>query len=56
MFYLFGKIEGGDHFLSHDDLFCDRKQEQSLCDFEKHNIKNTYIGKLKKNTINQKHC
>lgn len=38
MFYLFGKIEARDHSLSHDNLFYERKQEQSLYDFEKYNL------------------
>lgn len=48
MFYLLGKIIARDHSLSHDNLFCERKQEQSLHDLEKYNFKNTYIGKVKK--------
>lgn len=38
MFYLFGKIEARDHSLSHDNLFYERKQEQSLYDFAKYNL------------------
>lgn len=38
MFYLFGKIEARDHSLSHDYLYYERKQEQSLYDFEKYNL------------------
>lgn len=51
MFYLSAKIIARDQSLSHDNLFHERKQEQSLYDLEKYNFKNTYIDKLEKNTI-----
>lgn len=51
MFYLFAKIIARDQSLSHDNLFHERKQEQSLYDLEKYNFKNTYIDKLEKNII-----
>lgn len=51
MFYLFAKIISRDQSLSHDNLFHERKQEQSLYDLEKYTFKNTYIDKLEKNTI-----
>lgn len=38
MFYLSGKIEARNHSLSHDNLFYERKQEQSLYDFEKYSL------------------
>lgn len=38
MFYLIGKIEARDHSLFHNNLFYERKQEQSSYDFEKYNL------------------
>ena len=45
------KIIARDQSLSHDNLFHERREEQSLYDLEKYTFKNTYIDKLEKNTI-----
>lgn len=51
MFYLFGKIEARDYSLSHDNLFYERKQKNHRMTLKNITFKNTYIGKLQKNTI-----